>query len=352
MKTKIFYVIIALSVLLILFGSFLFGRFCTKISFPWNKKYSNVSTLCEGIREATLKNGKVILLDVKGEQISPVVDYFFDEIYPLDSLIIYKKGGFRGYFNLRKKTDQIPADEKRFTKAWVFDNQTGLAAVLDAETQKVGFINNFGKYIIAPYIQYEEYHNYVFSNGECVVPDSTGNYIVINPQGKNNTGLSFLYISDLVNGMRVVQNAEEHYGVVKDDILLLPCDYENIQINEDEIVLCKNQKQWSVDYKLNIKRPFVFDNFATLVIHSQVNFGEEGNCEYSDVNSNENSTDVIANYRYSLVQINYKEGIFDNQSNKMIVPSIYDEIYAVGKTENNFSLFGKQNELYYPLKLK
>lgn len=79
-------------------------------------------------------------------------DRFFRKPNPVaeDSLWVYVKDGYRGYVNLNNGEVAIRAGKrgKKFNKAWFFDPQTGLAAVQDAETLMLGFINPQGDYVI------------------------------------------------------------------------------------------------------------------------------------------------------------------------------------------------------------
>lgn len=88
-----------------------------------------------------------------------------------DSLVFYKVGDKRGYFNMYTGE---PVIEARYQHAWVFSD--GLAAVDDNGWIK--FIDATGKVVIDPKLQYGLGKSlYVFHDGYCVMPDKDSDHV-------------------------------------------------------------------------------------------------------------------------------------------------------------------------------
>lgn len=365
MKTKKFFYALSAILFVVLVGTSLYVA--DVISLPWQSKFSHKETFSQHLALARLKkSGKYVLIDEKEKIVSPQVDRFLiDPSYYVDSLVPYSAGGFRGYFNLYTLVDQIPSKYNRYLKCWIFDHDSGLAAVLNADTKKIGFIDKTGAYRIKPTIHYEKDYDYVFSKGECVVPDSLGNRIIINSQGKKKIDLAFSEVGDLTNGVRVVAKQDsEHgvFGILKESSLFLPLSYDDITLQDNVIVLRKGQKQWSVDYNLRTVNPFVFDNFYNLEIHRETNFchpidqsefddSDEYESEENEEND-ENSDISITHSQFYIVEVDLKKGLFDFKNQRYLVPPLYDEIFAVGQDEKSFSLWGIKDGFSFPLKLE
>jgi len=83
-----------------------------------------------------------------------------------DSLICYKTGKLRGYFNM--KTGE-PVVKPRYSHAWVYSD--GLACVDDGGWVK--FIDSAGNVVIDTHVPNDRYYGrHVFHNNLCVVPRS------------------------------------------------------------------------------------------------------------------------------------------------------------------------------------
>lgn len=81
-----------------------------------------------------------------------------------DSLVCYKAGEFRGYFNI---STGEPIIKPKFSHAWVYSN--GLACVDDSGWVK--FIDSAGNVVIDTQVPNDRYYGRrVFHNNHCVVP--------------------------------------------------------------------------------------------------------------------------------------------------------------------------------------
>jgi len=96
-----------------------------------------------------------------------------------DSLAVFSKDKLRGYFNIR--TGEVVV-APQYKHAWIFSE--GLAGVV--KDGKVGFIDTKGREVIPCRYPYHgnSLSEFVFSNGHCVVADSTQKIGVIDTLGR------------------------------------------------------------------------------------------------------------------------------------------------------------------------
>jgi hypothetical protein len=101
----------------------------------------------------------------------PKADRIFD-INEGDTLVIYYLDGKYGFLNIVTGEDIISSKEHNFEFAWSFDNESGLAAVI--EKGKIGFIKKDGSFHIKPQYPFNPESLYDFEcrfkNGYCLIP--------------------------------------------------------------------------------------------------------------------------------------------------------------------------------------
>ena len=120
-----------------------------------------------------------------------------------DSLVCYRAGKKRGYFNMY--TGEVVIEPK-YSHAWIFSD--GLAAV--EEDGWIKFIDASGKVVIdnrLPYLSYKD--GYVFHNGYCAVHNDYGDRLgLINKRGE--WALNPEYFSIIpVDSFWIVSNGKE-----------------------------------------------------------------------------------------------------------------------------------------------
>lgn len=287
------------------------------------------------------KQGERVLLNRDGKPVLFAKRFFYkDNPTTEDSLFVYSKRGYRGFFNLNSGKDEISASDKSFLKAWFFDNRSGLAAVQDAKSQKIGFINPHGHYVIPPQYKYVEGANYIFDNDECVVHEENGSCSLIESNGRTILR-GFYDISDIINGHRILTQNDKS-GLWKDS-LVLPIEFDDIYLSNSKIQLTQGNRCWSIgyDYKTIID-PFIFDYINSITYEFQSKFTEaDTSPQYCN---SPKLKDLI------ICGLNNYEGVFNVKQQKMVVPIEWDRIEILKCADNEYALFGKRGSKYTLLK--
>lgn len=124
-----------------------------------------------------------------------------------DSLVCFSDGKKRGYFNKYTGKIVVPA---KYEHAWVFSD--GLASV--DEDGIIKFIDTTGKVVIEPDLRYNPWMDgYVFHDGYCVVDSKDGNF---------------------------------HGLMDKTGMMVLPAEYNNIQVYNDSLICVEKGKEMGV----------------------------------------------------------------------------------------------------------
>ncbi|MFJ1429181.1 hypothetical protein ACILE2_00045 [Capnocytophaga canimorsus] len=287
------------------------------------------------------KQGELVLLNSEGKPVLFAKRFFYkDNPTTEDSLFVYSKHGYRGFFNLNSGKDEISASDKRFLKAWFFDKKSGLAAVLDAKSQKIGFINPHGHYVIPPQYKYVEGADYTFDNDECVIHEDNGSCSLIDSKGRTILR-GFYDISDMINEHRILTQNDKS-GLWKDS-LVLPIAFDDIHLSNSKIQLTQGNRCWSIcyDYKTIID-PFIFDYINSITYEFQSKFtGADTSPQYCN---SAKLKDLI------ICGLNNYEGIFNVKQQKMVVPIEWDRIQILKCADNEYALFGKKGDKYTLLK--
>lgn len=287
------------------------------------------------------KGYKYVLFNPERKPILYAERFFYKENPTTeDSLFVYSKEGYRGFFNLNSEKDEISASDKRFLKAWFFDNKSGLAAVQDAKSQKIGFINPEGYYVIPPRYKYVKGTDYTFDNGECIVHEEDGSCTLIDSKGTTILK-GFNEISNIIDGHRILKQNDK-IGLWKDS-LVLPVEFDDICLNNTKIQLTQGNRCWSIgyDYKTIID-PFIFDYINSITYEFQSKFTAT-HTPPQYCNSSKLKDLIICGFN------NY-EGVFNVKQQKMVVPIEWDCIEVLKYAEDEYALFGKKDDKYMLLK--
>ncbi len=314
-------------------------------SFFYSKSpYSDIScqySLHKGYIVDYSKQGELVLLNSEGKPVFFAKRFFYkDNPTTEDSLFVYSKRGYRGFFNLNSGKDEISALDKRFLKAWFFDKVSGLAAVQDAESQKIGFINPQGHYVIPPQYKYVEGADYTFDNEECVVHEENGSCSLIDSKGRTILR-GFYDISDRINEHRIL--TQNHKRGLWKDSLVLPIEFDDIYLSNSKIRLTQGNRCWSIgyDYK-TIIAPFIFDYISSITYEFQSKFtAADTSPQYCN---SPNLKDLI------ICGLNNYEGVFNVKQQKMVVPIEWERIEVLKCADNEYALFGKKDGKYMLLK--
>lgn len=264
---------------------------------------------------ADFRNDKVALLSRHtGEISSPKVDYIFEP--DKDSLAIFKSNMKYGYLNC--KTGAV-AIMPVFDKAWDFDVQSGLAAVVGKK--KMGFIDRSGNFVISPQYAYDEqycHENFMFSEGYCIIPDGTGKIGVINTENRLILPAIYTRIEKEFKGNKILV-INEKYGLADScyNIVIAP-EFDYIALNHQGIIITdyrtESQYMLAYDYKTVVTQ-YVFDEIEKIIIDNE--------CNDEDM---ENGCSSVKQSGFSKFTINNKCGVINDRSGKIIIPAKWDDI--------------------------
>jgi hypothetical protein len=226
---------------------------------------------------------------------------------------VFIKNGKRGYLNTLNGDVVI---RPQFDFAWQFIG--GLAAVVTKN--KLGFINDKGNFVIPPQFPFNRKHykdaSFLFYDGFCPIPDSTGLLGLIDTTGKIIMQPIYDEVSEPVNGFRVVKQCGGNYGLLggKELNLVLAFEYISIVVDEEGILCCKeNSYQQLLDFNLNVELKNVFDSVDKIYI-------DNGNAE-----QDEDGDPILKDSGYSTYTVNSKCGLLDCNG-KILSRPYWDEI--------------------------
>jgi hypothetical protein len=264
---------------------------------------------------AAFRNDKVALLSRRTDKISsPKVDYISEP--DKDSLAIFKSNMKYGYLNC--KTGAV-AIKPVFDKAWDFDVQSGLAAVV--AKKKMGFIDRSGSFVISPQYAYDEqycHEIFMFSEGYCIIPDGKGKIGVINTENRLILPATYTRIEKEFKGNKILV-INEKYGLADScyNIVIAP-EFDYIALNHQGIIITDyetdSQYMLAYDYK-TVVTPYVFDDIEKITINNE--------CNDEDM---ENGSSSVKQSGFSKFTINNKCGAINDRSGKIIIPAKWDDI--------------------------
>ncbi len=200
-----------------------------------------------------------------------------------DSLAVFSSEGKRGYYNVYTGEIAVPAQYRR---AWVFSE--GLAAV--QRNGRIGFINRKGDVVIG--FEYPYHGNplseFIFTDGHCIVADTTGKCGVIDKAGK----------------------------------WLIAPEYDNVSAYKEYAIVTKSGVTKQMSYDGTILNSFVLDTVKELTYSEKERYeNREGELEYV---TNTIKTGLFAycvGGRYGLMDANCKR----------LTDPLYRSIEAVNK---------------------
>ena len=247
-----------------------------------------------------------------------------------DSLVCYRAGKKRGYFNIF--TGEITI-KPQYSHAWIFSD--GLAAV--EEDGWIKFIDTTGKVVIdnhLPYLSGKD--GYVFHNGYCVVHNNKGDRLgLIDKRG--DWAIKPEYFSVLpVDSLWVVSNGKEKSVLSPRLETILPFTSPNVWVNdgliyasmEDHSVRTYSlQGELVEDFHISGTSQLLYETNEVYYTFSK-NYNDEGNLV------SETSDGDIAT-RQSVAHCLRYQAAFDwyglmTPEGLAVTPPLYREIYAIG----------------------
>lgn len=221
------------------------------------------------------------------------------------------KKGKRGFLNVN--TGKIVIEGK-YRYAWVFSE--GLAAVVDSNG-KMGFIDETGKYAIAPKLDYISSHDYVFKHGVCCIENEDEKFGLLNRDGAWILPQEYEridYVSDV--DMFIVKKNDKK-GLVRNGSFewVYPLEYDDISCNNSSIVLCKDYQLQRVSLDGKVVDPFIIDGTEPLMY--KVRYIVDNGEEYV-------ISDKVIAYR-----VCERWGVMDKRTGKVIIPAKYDYIELI-----------------------
>lgn len=238
----------------------------------------------------------------------------------------------------------IPASSERFTKAWFFDQSSGLAAVQDAETQKIGFISPQGNYVVEPQYDYVKGYDYKIIDEQYVVAGKNANYTIVSIAGD-----TIVAQCSRVSERIASPNGEVKYRIIERDgkqgiwcegALVLPIEYDRIQLNEQSIELEKDLQIWEVGYDYQtILIPNKFEQVYAMTYYEE----NDALCVYVD--------DPLFK---DLLFCESKEtiGVYNRRTQQIVVPMVWERMKVVRAGERTAQLFGYNGNYWIPIAIK
>lgn len=266
---------------------------------PISEKVSDQGLLLNddlvAIRE---EDGNITIKNTEtGEVTAEKIKFDWTSASPNDSLGVFCSDGKRGYYNSHTGKIVVPAQYRR---AWIFSE--GLAAV--QKNGMIGFINRKGEVVIP--FRYPYHGNplseFIFSNGHCVVADTTGKCGVINRKG---------------------------------DWVIQP-KYDNIDAYEEYVIASSAGVRKQLTYEEKVINSFVVDNIKALTFTEKERYeNREGEVVYLDV---EVKTGLFS---YS---VGGRCGLMDANCRRLTEP-LYSRIIAVDKNMYRALLLDSYSEV-------
>ncbi|MDP4240846.1 MAG: WG repeat-containing protein [Bacteroidota bacterium] len=241
-----------------------------------------------------------------------------------DTLIVFCQHKKRGYINAN--TGKIVIEAK-YDYAWAFAEGVG-AVVLNG---KLGFIDST-EHLVIPYKftysgEKEKNVDHVFSGGYCTATNSQGRQGVINKRGEWVISPQYDYINNSVIGYRIVK-LNRKYGLLDSKLkLLLPVEYDHIEIQKGGLQIAKDGVQQLVSFDTKtILKPFVYEMIKSL--------------QYDSGRADSAGTEIMINTNCFAYNVFTKWGLM-KRDGTVVTKAIYDEIEGLSD-----DLFSCTNESY------
>lgn len=231
-----------------------------------------------------------------------------------DSLSVFSKDGKRGYLNKVTGKIFIPAV---YDHAWIFSE--GLAGVI--KNGKLGFINTKNEVKIPFKFRFstdiDKNIDYVFKSGYCAAMDSTEKMGLINKNGKWVLSPRFDYINNPVIEYRIVK-LNNKYGLLDSGLkLILPVEYDWIEIQKDGFRIVKNGGQQLVSFDTKtVLKSFVYDDIKGL--------------QYGTGKNDSTGNEIMENTDCFAYNIFIKWGLM-KRDGTLVTKAIYDGIEGLNK---------------------
>lgn len=240
-----------------------------------------------------------------GEALTPRLNYLYTGIVHDTLTVFADKENKRGFLNTKTGKIALPA---QWDHAWVFSE--GVGAVV--KNNRLGFIDHAGNWVIQPQFSYAlEGFEPVFKQGICTIIDTSGLFGIIDKQGQWVLAPEYTSIERVDCGYRILRKDYTIYGLADSTgRIVLPCEYSNIVVSENGIILAKEGRKWMVSTDLKeVIHPYMIDDQFSFSVPSGV---------YTNDGEAYKEYEAIGYYR---IDCNY--GLLNRQTGKAITPAIY-----------------------------
>lgn len=299
----------------------------------WDRRLSKIICVhyyhSNGVRVYDLKKDKYVTSRLKWVSDAP----------ERDSLAVFcGKNGKRGFINVN--TGEIVIEAK-YKYAWVFSE--GVAAVVEPDS-KMGFIDNTGKYVIAPDIDYIASHDYVFKHNVCCIADRDGNQGLLSREGKWVLPQEYSWIDYVAETDMFIPTKDEKDGLIKNGSFewVYPAVYDDISWTDAPtghgFILYKDFRSQHVSVDGEVIDAFLID--GTDELRYMVKFNPADSDEY------EISDKVIAFCVHGLY------GVMDKKTGTVLIPAMYGRIEMASKDiiECRINEYGNSSYVLYDIK--
>ncbi|MDR0983007.1 MAG: WG repeat-containing protein [Culturomica sp.] len=257
---------------------------------------------------------KVRLQDIQtGEYLTPPLKNIYDNSRIKDTLTVFFQGDKRGFLDVYTGEIVIPA---KYERAWVFSE--GFGGVV--KDNKLGFINKSGEIVIPCQFRWKtnaDFHpDFLFKNGYCAVFDLVGKWGIINTQGDWVIKPQYDNVERTYNGYYLTLN-DNKCGLLDSDLQeIFPVGYDWIEPTTEGIIVRSENSQMLYAYDgKTVIQPFVYNDLSDIY--------------YNSGKVNESGEDIYIKSDYMTFTIGDKVGLM-NESGKIVVPAIYQDIRAIG----------------------
>ncbi len=245
-----------------------------------------------------------------------------------DSLVCYKTGNLRGYFNMKTGT---PVVKPKYSHAWVYSN--GLACVDDGGWVK--FIDCAGNVVIDTQVPNDQYYGrHVFHNNLCVVPNPGLNAVgLMDRQGRWVLEAEYDNI-ELADSLWIVTKGDEQSVMTSNLETILPFTKANHFVDRgmlktvmpDHTIRKYTLRGEQInDFYIRSVEQLIYD---TMELSEPINeYDDEGNAYGEAGSSAPDAKKAIANcLRY---EAQYGWFGLMSSNGKIITPPIYKDIEAI-----------------------
>lgn len=187
-----------------------------------------------------------------------------------DSLIVFSKGGKRGFLSANTAEIVLPA---QYDAAWCFHD--GVAGVCQGDS--VFFIDHSGKPIYGRKFKREKGHNYVYY-GDYFVNQVGDKFGLVDRRGRDLSGAIYEDLLPMPGNMWVMK-LDGKMGALNDKgEVIIPAEYVDVEIHSEGgiVAMADDNSKRRLDYEGNLTDGFVYDSIIIPDYYTE-ELDEEGN---------------------------------------------------------------------------